>query len=651
MTSTGPELVQPTSADRQQDPLTGAGHALEPFLRWFWWLGSAAGLVGIAWVLLCIPILPTHDGPQHIYAAWLLNHWSEMAWVHPLLELNGGRITSYGFDLIFRPLESFLPWRLATQLTLAIIATTFASGVIAATSAATPNQRVRTFTWFALPAAIPWMMYMGYFNYLAGLALCGWALYLAIRLVKAHESGKARARDMFAGGLAALMLVQAVAHSFAAVVTGLLLFFLGSAAALGARSWRLLFCFAPAAVPVAVISWLTTRGVANTDLAVNVLDSAQRMDLATSTLAGGSAPGSFFLLGVAVSGGVAGIVGGRQAWARGLGVAALIMAAIYAFAPFDIPGWQVFAPRWGVPAVVAGVIAFSGGLRRSWRRPNVTLPLFAAIVVGFWIFQTGKLHRTLDQECGPALAPLDLPTNQRIAFIGERTCGEQYAHTIPLARWLANADVYHAIDNNGLPDLYTGYASIHAFTPAADSGIHLLSDWAALDVGKLTPDAIGTLSGPPTDQPRPWLEITAYLASEMAMRDVTVLFGDNNDPAHLLDRGFAHTSPRTGVQVATFEGCRAFVAPATPPTSSLVMHARFFPDSTWHPMPAPELQPDGTFAITVPCGPVALRIFDDTDGNGLAGDADLYCADQPGEQELLRLIPPGTTPRVGCSFQ
>ena len=183
---------------------------------------AAVGALALSWVavavaLLCVPFLPTHDGPQHVFAAWYENHFdADWAYFETYLTPNPERITSMGFDAWFRPLELLVGWQLATQLALLATATVWLGGwwVLARRFAASswhPLLLVVSLT------ALPWALYMGFFNFLAGLAWLGWALSATCAIVDAQG----RARVFWVAALTGVMTLACIFHSFAACLIGL----------------------------------------------------------------------------------------------------------------------------------------------------------------------------------------------------------------------------------------------------------------------------------------------------------------------------------------------------------------------------------------------------------------------------------------------
>lgn len=602
-------------------------------------------LLAVALALLVVPYLPTHDGPQHIYAAWFLNHAGGAAaplsaWLTP----NAERVTSMGFDLAFRPLEAVVGWKLATQLTLAVTAVLWLGGWFRLIAAAT-DGRGHPLAYLVAPTALPWMLYMGYFNYLAGLAAFGWALWLT-RGVLTQDG---RARWLRLGALTALMAVTSVAHSFAASLIGLFVAFGVVAHAALRRQPAAVLWFALPALPVLALVVSTLGGVANLDEAMRTMPIAQRVALAAGTLAPGALGGGalavptgalWLLLGAA--GGVFAAARAPEPVLRGWGAAAALAVLVHTFAPFDIPGWQAFGPRWGVPGVAAG-IALAAITLAQQPPPQRAVRLGLAALAFVLVARSALDHHAVWTECGapyaeayaqPGVADV-IPAGGTLGGLTLTACAADLAPRYPLTRFNANAEIPTAIAAVALPDVYTGYAAVHAFSVTERPRPATVSDWAALDYGAF--EDRGTLAGPPNQQPRAWLEVNAYLASSAARRDATLTTGPIEAVQELSSRGFRVT-PAGDIAVLTFEGCLARLQP--PPPAPVTVHAAFFPDDTLLPMAAaPTNAPPGV--IRTPCGPASLQVWHDANANGELDTGEPHCAGDDGTALGRRLVPAG----------
>lgn len=611
---------------------------------------------GVAWgalaaALLCVPFLPTHDGAQHVFAAWYESHVdAPWAYFEPYVVPNPDRITSMGFDAWFRPLEPLVGWATATQLALLLIASLWVGGwwVLARHAS---GRRLHPLALGVAITGLPWMLYMGFFNFLAGLAWTGWALTATCRIVDTEG----RARIAWVAGLSALMALVALFHSFAACVIGLCVAVGALSEAFARRSITLPLWFAPTALPVAAWVFLTLAGV--TELQVDVVShpALTRLSMAGATILPGIAAAGWtgiaaLLPGLTliVAGLVAGLVPLRsrvrpafKAWGL-LGAAFLLL---HTLAPFDLESWQVFAPRWGLPGLALAWIACSAALAEQ----RASAPSWAwALGVAIVIFFVGRLaldHRALWQECGAPYRAAELePNGEPIAIVPIAGCAEGRAHRFPLVRFASNSDVIAALEHRRFPDVYVNDRATKAFL-STDATIANVSDNAALHYGALRER--GDVFGAPGDQDRAWLELNAYLASEVATRDAMFVLGPPAFTAEVAARGFSVEPLAEDLALLRFTGCRARV-PDGPSAQSMRGAVAFFPSERRFPV-AFESAGDALFA-RVPCGPIELELWVDDDADGVVGATERACREASGAALLRRMIPPDAAVDVGCAW-
>src|SRR5262245_25747017 len=84
--------------------------------------------VALVYSLWVVPYIPTTDGPQHVLSAHIENHYSDPGSLYPEFYRILPQYAGKGFALVFAPLESVLPWRVALRVTLSIVAVAFAWG-------------------------------------------------------------------------------------------------------------------------------------------------------------------------------------------------------------------------------------------------------------------------------------------------------------------------------------------------------------------------------------------------------------------------------------------------------------------------------------------------------------------------------------------
>jgi hypothetical protein len=168
---------------------------------------ASAGLVYALWV---VPYLPTSDGPQHVLAAHIENHYSDPGSAYPEFYRILPQFAEKGFALVFAPLESILPWRVALRVTLSLMALAFAWGFALVVLSLDRTRRATAMLGFVF--ALPWALYMGFFQFVVGTTLGMYTLAFVLR-----RPTTTTARHVV---LAVLLLAQGVCHVFTALLTG-----------------------------------------------------------------------------------------------------------------------------------------------------------------------------------------------------------------------------------------------------------------------------------------------------------------------------------------------------------------------------------------------------------------------------------------------
>lgn len=170
---------------------------------------SLALAVAVAWV----DYLPTNDGPQHIFAAYLQGHLHQpgMGWDRYLD--HGALITGSGFVSLLGFLDRLLPWRLAFRVGITLAALCWAWSVLALAVATGSRRRWLGLLGFA--TALQWQFYMGLFSCYLATAVGFLVLALAFR-----DGLQRRDRLLL---LTALFAIEAWLHIVPATFTGLAL--------------------------------------------------------------------------------------------------------------------------------------------------------------------------------------------------------------------------------------------------------------------------------------------------------------------------------------------------------------------------------------------------------------------------------------------
>ena len=357
-------------------------------------------LAGTMWV---VPYLPTNDGPEWVFATHTENHYSDPGSPHQDTFVLASQFASRGFAPLYGPFDAWLGWERGLQVALSLTTLLTAWGFVALVREIDRKRWALGFLGF--PLALTWALYMGLWPFVVSTAVGLFVLAFAVRLREPTWKGRAL--------LSLLLLVNAIAHVFGAVLTGGALLLLSVARApRGKRAKELAYV---------VLIGLPAAGILVACLAVSrnlpLAPFARDFDrfpwaLAAALLPRTIAPGPFaravVVTTVVFVAAIVAIVRASKADTlaadRGLGIAAVLLLLLGIFAPFQIPGWQAFSQRF-VPFGVLLVLAvvpierLAGRARRL--APGVLFTL-AAVWLGF----TYPFHRRFAALCPDAIAGL-----------------------------------------------------------------------------------------------------------------------------------------------------------------------------------------------------------------------------------------------------
>jgi hypothetical protein len=361
-------------------------------------------LAAVAYAVASVAYLPTHDGPQHIFALHAANHLDAAGtgWQH-WLEPNTP-LSSYGFGVVFSPLDLWLPWMSAARVALTLMALAWALGVFVFVRAVRPE---RSWLGVALGAtALQWSLYMGFFSFYAAGAFGLFVLAFACK----SELRSNRMRAL----LAALLFLQALLHVMAALQSGLVVAALcGFRAAPGRRLAALLrvaLLGAPAAGVAVAVLWVQSAGA---DLPPGELEAFafQRPPWWTlgKCLLGGPAWRAWPITLLAAAAPVAALAlrgGSRRAEDRALLLAGAAFLAAGAVLPLHLPSWHFFSTRF-LPLAACSLVATLPFERVA--APRVRFGLAAALAAFAFASTAWALghHRDLAARSADALAGLE----------------------------------------------------------------------------------------------------------------------------------------------------------------------------------------------------------------------------------------------------
>ena len=614
-----------------------------------WLACMLLGSLGLVWALWVVPYIPMQDGPHHVLAAHIENHYSDPGAVYPDYYRVLPQLTAKGFSLIFGPLESLMPWRLALRLTLSVAALGFAWG-FALVVLALDRER-RPFALLGFVIALPWTLYMGMFPFFVGSAL---GLYtLAFVLRRPPDTNPRRAL------LALLLLLQGICHVFTALLVGVVAAVVMLANVPKGQRLRelgsLTLIGAPTAGLLSLAFWGTHAGNNDQQLTTQVLPAGRLSELSRWFVPGPDLR-AWLVIALMLVGIVATLARGRRrttaseqslAW-LGVGFVALSLAA-----PLHIRGWQFFAPRFVPVALVLGLALLRAPERLAPLAKRALAPLLALCALGSsWV--SAGLHRELARGCADQLAAIDASPLYRGAWfkvVIDPFCGaprDAARSPIPHAALAANLPLLSHVDHGGIePTLFNGSPFVHAIELRADAPVPPAPDGLMVSLAQ-----------------SPWFSahqefrrsvLTGLAADGMPFAGIHLVGGRPDDAAVFAERGYVTDFSRGSSLIAHFEGCAAELQ--LPPNAlnqgvnvyyeyGLLTSKGITPElRTLAKKLLPRATPAGNDALHIPlterpCGQLWLRVVWDSDGSFTYSPGDRTCANSNREGRLFATVTP-----------
>ncbi len=364
----------------------------------------SVALVGALWV---VPYLPTNDGPEAILAVHIENHFADPGTLYRDVFLPAPQFAGRGFTVLFEPLEAMLGWRRGLQVALSIIVLTEAWGFVAFVRAVDPRRTPLGILGF--PLALSYCLYMGFFPFVFASGVGLFVLAVALR----HPSPSPWMRGL----VAALLLIQAFMHVFAAALTGVALAALRVAASPRGKRWGELWRVALTGVPAAALAVTAYVVASKTLVAEGGLASFEFVALreeflrAPRTLMPG--PLARAIVATCVVGGATLVAAWRalktDSSARDRALAGLAVAFLLTglFGPQVVPGWQFFSQRfvWLGAMLALAAVPFERVLLRSPAGRQVATALLVLVGLG-WAGGSYPFHLRLAAEYRDAIAGL-----------------------------------------------------------------------------------------------------------------------------------------------------------------------------------------------------------------------------------------------------
>ncbi|HEX2870299.1 MAG TPA: hypothetical protein VHP33_03570 [Polyangiaceae bacterium] len=602
---------------------------------------ASLGLVYALWV---VPYIPMQDGPHHLLAAHIENHYSDPGSVYPDYYRVLPQLTAKGFSLIFGPLEGLLPWRLALRLTLSLVALAFAWG-FALVVLALDRER-RPFALLGFVIALPWTLYMGLFSFYVGSAFGLYTLALVLR--RPPETNARRAL------LALLLLLQGVCHVFSALLIGVVAAVVMLANAPKGERLRELGRLVLIGAPTAGLLLLAFLGIGVGDNAPQAM-TLGRLSEVSRWFVPGPELRAWLVVGLMLVGIAATLARARGrtrtvselslAWV-GLGFVALSLVA-----PLHVRGWQFFAPRFAAMALVLGLALLRVPERAGPLAKRALAPFLALCALGSSCVSAG-LHRQLARGCADALAAVDASPHYPGAWLKiviDPFCGvprDAARSPIPHAALAANLPLLSHIDHGGIePTLFNGSPFVHAIELRAEAPVPAAPDGLMESLAR-----------------SPWFSahqefrrgvLTGLAADGMPFTGIHLVGGRPDDAAVFVERGYVTEFARGSILVARFEGCAAeLLLPPSALNQGVNVYYEYglLTAKGVTPEPRalakrliPRATPAGSDALHVPlterpCGQLWLRVVWDSDGSFTYSPGDRICANSNREGRLLATV-------------
>ena len=603
-----------------------------PSGRATWALAALASAALLA-ALGVVRYLPTHDGPQHIFLAHLENHFSDPGATYSDYYKPTTALTSRGFALVYGPLAELLPWRSAVQVTLAILLLTWAWGVLAFVNAVSPRRRVLGLIGFGL--AFQWSLYMGFFSFVlaTGLGL----FTLAIAFGSAEWTWKRRL------AIAALLLLQAFCHVFAAEVVGLSLVVV-VAFRHAKREWpRELGRLALMGIPTALIAIHAAGWMGGPSAEIPAYQPepvwpalAVRIELLATAFAAGPwwrawPPVLLAVSGVALAAART-VRKSTTADERALLVMSVLLGVAALALPLHSRQWEFMSPRFIPMAVVFGValLPVESLGRRTATLAHAAIVIMALTAIGW----AGWHNRRLERACGPALAGLDADvkrTGPRLPIVLDPSCNalsQEKVYVLPGAEPLLNLGALYAVQQGGVvPYAFVGVPQLHGFV-LTRGGYRRFPDhpdrkkfWGGL-----------AQSDPVADAPYRTSLLTSLARSGSGYQDV-IFYGPVPDRAELAKRGYLTDFAKDDLWLGHYRGCplKLEVDVGGPQTAPLRVQLGWLPlvEAAESRVVPPAATESGIVVVEwdgAPCGPIWVRAGIDTDGGATWKPADGMCA-------------------------
>jgi hypothetical protein len=574
-------------------------------------LPLALVIAGVVAALYSVDYLPTNDGPQNAYAAFVRSHISESPFDRYYAATRPW--SAWGWGLVLGLLERVLGWREAYRASIAVAAISWVVGS-AAIVRVLPRER-HALVWVAGAGALQWALYMGFFGWLLGTGLGLAAFGTGVRL--GHEP---RASSWIGPGV--LLLLASACHPFGAQLGGfgLLVHVLF---ATRPSSWprRFVWLALVGLVPV-VVSVGSAIDLEGAELSPWIMGNRPYQPPWPERLQGFAwfyVPGPWFRwappLLVATLGVGTALQRARRAGPldRALLVTALALTALALLTPRHTVVWRHFSPRFVPVAVLFASLLLPLEALEGRRARLVARPLANAALAAIFVTSTAwalRYNVRLRAASAPWLAALGAPGSPRgtlLPIVMQTRFDLDVARQdleIPFARPHVNTGLVYAMDR----------FEASPYTFSVLPAVHVIQN---LEVFARAPGQAGFQDV--LDRVRDPAERAAELvrlASYGASYDEVLVEGPEDAIQVFVDRGYEPIRRSERLLLARFRGC---------PTTLRVLGRRPEPlratvvmgwDPAWRPVEIEEGWSPSRFPAERPlrlasCGPIRVRVAPD----------------------------------------
>lgn len=599
--------------------------------------------IALVYAIFVVPYIPTTDGPQHVLSAHIENHFSDRGSVYPEFYRILPQFAGKGFALLYGPLESVMPWRLALRVALSAIGLSFAWGFAFVVLSLDASRRATSLLGFAI--ALPYSVYMGFFPFAVGTSLGMFTLAFVLRRPPS-TLGRCAV-------LSLLLLLQGVCHIFTAVLTGAVVLVLAQVDAPRGERARRALKMALIGLPVVLLLGLTMleRTARSMDQSSAEWLFSDRLREVSRWFVPGSEVRAWLVIALLITGIATTLLRARAGRAtpneRALAWLALAFLALTLLSPLHMPGWRFFAPRFAALAAGLGLALVRLPERASPRLARACVPLVTAgcLLSGL---ASRSLHVELADGCADALSGLDAPlhfTGPRLPYVIDPICGTPHHPTagpVPRASLAFNTPLLYLVDHGGIgtTQMFHGEAPIHAIG-FAGTGRPPRPDPRALD-----------MASSPSAERDPVLRsavLTQLAADGMPFEGIHVVGGRAADFALFERRGYVPEFQHGSLFIARFEGCPAAVLLSTgalgdgPVLVEYGLFSRALLDPEPRSIATQRVDPaspslEGAIRVPLngrPCGEIWVRPFGDVDGSGDFTRGDRTCANADAQGRIL----------------